>query len=83
VWISLRPPRLGPKDLHRRNCSLAAASVWSLETYVETLLYQVRATDWRVLAVPALTVGIAALAAALPAVIHAIRIDPARMLRLE
>ncbi len=51
--------------------------------YVTPLLYQVRATDWIVLAVPAVTVTAAAVVAALPAVIHAIRIDPVKMLRVE
>ena len=51
--------------------------------YVEALLYQVKPTDWGVLAVPASTILVAALAAALPAVIRAVRIDPAAMLRSE
>jgi hypothetical protein len=36
-----------------------------------------------VLAIPSLTILAAALLAALPAVIHAVRIDPAKMLRAE
>jgi len=51
--------------------------------YVETLLYQVKASDPRMLALPALTILAAALLAALPAVIHAVRIDPANTLRAE
>jgi len=53
------------------------------ERYVETLLYQVKATDLRMLALPAITIMAAALLAALPPVIRAIRIDPAEMLRAE
>src|SRR5206468_8124854 len=49
--------------------------------YIEMLLYEVKATDLGVLAVPALTILAVALLAALPAVIHAVRIDPVRMLR--
>jgi predicted permease len=51
--------------------------------YIESLLYQVKPTDTRMLALPALTILAAALVAALPAVIRAVRIDPANMLRTE
>jgi len=51
--------------------------------YIEALLYQVKATDPRMLALPALTMIAAVLLAALPPVIHAVRIDPAETLRLE
>ncbi|HTV56787.1 MAG TPA: ABC transporter permease [Terriglobia bacterium] len=51
--------------------------------YIESLLYQVRPTDPRMLALPALTIVAAALLAALPPVIRAIRIDPAVILRAE
>ncbi len=51
--------------------------------YIETLLYQVKPTDTRMLALPSLTIVAAALVAALPAVIRAARIDPANMLRTE
>jgi putative ABC transport system permease protein len=51
--------------------------------YIETLLYQVKPTDLTVLALPSLTILAAALVAALPAVIHAVRIDPVKMLRAE
>lgn len=53
------------------------------EQYVEKLLYQVKVTDVMMLAVPALTIFTAALLAALPPVIRAVRIDPAAMLRAE
>jgi hypothetical protein len=51
--------------------------------YLESLLFQVKATDLRVLALPALTIAAAALLAALPAVIRAVGIDPVAMLRAE
>ena len=50
---------------------------------METLLYQVKPTDAGVLALPSLTIFAIALAAALPAVIRAVRIDPSNMLRTE
>jgi putative ABC transport system permease protein len=51
--------------------------------YVSSLLYEVKATEWSVLAIPALAIAGAALAAALPAAIRAVRIDPASLLRTE
>jgi predicted permease len=51
--------------------------------YVESLLYQVRLTDFSILAIPSLTIFTAALLAALPAAIRAARTDPAKMLRNE
>jgi putative ABC transport system permease protein len=51
--------------------------------YINTLLYGVKATDPRMLALPALTTLAATLLAALPAVIRALRIDPVAMLRSE
>lgn len=51
--------------------------------YFESLLYKVDATDPAMLGLPVLTIFAAALLAALPAVIHAVRIDPAVMLRAE
>lgn len=53
------------------------------ERYLESLLFGVHASDWRILATPAAAVFSAAmLAAALP-IVRAIRIDPAKMLRAE
>ena len=49
----------------------------------ESLLYQVKATDAFMLALPTVAILIAALLAALPAVIRATRIDPAVTLRAE
>ncbi|MGA3039958.1 MAG: ADOP family duplicated permease [Bryobacteraceae bacterium] len=51
--------------------------------YIEALLYQVKAGDPAMLALPACTILAAALLAALPAVLHAVRIDPAATLRAE
>jgi ABC-type antimicrobial peptide transport system permease subunit len=51
--------------------------------YIETLFYQVKATDLDMLAVPALSIFVAVLLAAVPAVIHAVRIDPVKMLRAD
>jgi ABC-type antimicrobial peptide transport system permease subunit len=51
--------------------------------YIESLFYQVKATDTAMLAFPSLTILAVALLAALPSVIHAVRIDPVTMLRAE
>ena len=59
--------------------SLGLASV----RYIESLLYQVKATDAGVLAVPFLTILLAVVIAAVPPVLRALRIDPVAMLRVE
>jgi predicted permease len=51
--------------------------------YIEALLFGVKPTDLGMLALPAATILAAALAAALPAVVHAVRIDPVSMLRAD
>jgi predicted lysophospholipase L1 biosynthesis ABC-type transport system permease subunit len=51
--------------------------------YIEPLLYQVRSTELPVLVIPILAILGAAVLAALPAVIHAVEIDPATLLRAE
>jgi ABC-type antimicrobial peptide transport system permease subunit len=51
--------------------------------YIAALLYQVKATDATMLALPSVAILAAALLAALPAVIRAVRIDPVTMLRSE
>ena len=51
--------------------------------YIEPLLYDVRSTELPVLAIPALAMLGAAVLAALPAVIRAVEIDPATLLRAE
>jgi predicted permease len=59
-----------------------ALGFWSIR-FVEALLYQVRATDARMLAFPTLILLAAAFLAAVPAAIRAVRIDPVAMLRAE
>jgi ABC-type antimicrobial peptide transport system permease subunit len=59
--------------------ALGVASV----RYIETLFYQVKATDLAMLALPSLTMFAAALLASLPAVIRAVRVDPVTILRTE
>jgi hypothetical protein len=51
--------------------------------FIETLFYQVKATDFAMLMVPGATIAAAAVLAALPAVVHAVRIDPVETLRSE
>ncbi len=51
--------------------------------YIATLLFQVNPTGLALLVLPSLTILAAALLAAVPAVIRAIRIDPANMLRAD
>jgi predicted permease len=51
--------------------------------YIQSLLFQVKATDWAILVLPAATLFAVALLASLPAVIRALRIDPVTMLRSE
>ncbi len=53
------------------------------QRYLETLLYQVKPTDPAMLTLPSLTMLVAASLAALPAVVRAVRIDPATTLRSE
>ena len=59
--------------------ALGMASVRS----IESLLFQVKATGLGMLALPSLAILCAALLAALPAVIRAVRIDPAAILRAD
>lgn len=51
--------------------------------YISTLLYGVKPVEVTVLAAPAGAILVAAMLASLPAVIRAVRIDPARILRSE
>ena len=50
---------------------------------IQALLYQVKPGDPAMLALPAVTILAAAFVAAVPAVIRAVRIDPAAMLRAD
>jgi ABC-type antimicrobial peptide transport system permease subunit len=51
--------------------------------YIAALLYQVRPSDPTMLALPAVIILGAALIAALPAVFHAVRVDPMATLRAD
>jgi predicted permease len=51
--------------------------------YIESLFYQVKPSDPAMLALPSLTILVAALLAALPPTIRAVRIDPVTVLRSE
>ena len=51
--------------------------------YVNSLLYGVKATDLSALVIPTMILLAAACLAAIPAVLRAVRIDPAIMLRAE
>jgi predicted permease len=51
--------------------------------YIETLLYQVKPTDLAILAAPSFAILTLAILAAMPAVWHAVRIDPVKMLRAD
>jgi predicted permease len=51
--------------------------------YIEPLLYQVQSTELSVLVIPSLAIFGAAVLAAMPAIIHAVEIDPAGLLRAE
>lgn len=51
--------------------------------YIESLFFQVKATDLPLLTFPALTLVAAAMVASLPAVVRAVRTDPAATLRAE
>jgi predicted permease len=55
----------------------------ALSRFVEALFYQVKPSDPGMLALPAASILAAAVLAALPAVFHAVRIDPVEMLRAE
>jgi predicted permease len=64
--------------------SAAGVSLGMLSVqYVESLFYQVKATDLEMLALPSLAILAGALLAALRPVVQAVRIDPASMLRAE
>jgi len=51
--------------------------------YAETLLYEVKSTNPIMLAIPVLTILLASLLAAVPAVVRALGIDPVEMLRAQ
>jgi len=51
--------------------------------YIATLLFEVKATDWYRLALPSSAILVAAILAAIPAVIRAVRVDPVSALRAD
>jgi ABC-type antimicrobial peptide transport system permease subunit len=51
--------------------------------FIESLFYDVKATDLPILLWPAVTIIVTAVFAALPTIIRAVRIDPVSMLRAE
>jgi len=51
--------------------------------YVESLFYQVKATDADMIAWPTCAILLSALVATLPAVLRALRTDPTEILRAE
>jgi predicted permease len=51
--------------------------------FIESLLYEVKATDPSMSVIPLLVIAGSTVVAAVPAVIRAVRIDPASMLRVE
>jgi ABC-type antimicrobial peptide transport system permease subunit len=51
--------------------------------YIETLFFQVKPTDPSALALPSLTIVAAAMLAAVPAIMHALRTDLVKALRAE
>jgi hypothetical protein len=53
------------------------------ERYLQSLLFGVKATDWRILAAPAVTILSAGIVAAILPLARAIRIDPAKILRVD
>ncbi len=63
--------------------ALGAGAGLLLEPYVKSLLFQVKPTDLGSLTLPSMTIVAATLLAGLPAVIRAIRIDSAVLLREE
>ncbi len=64
-------------------CGMGAASGLFLERYVRSLLYEVKPFDFAVLTLPTLVIIAAATLAAIPAIVRAIRIDAATMLRAD
>ena len=51
--------------------------------YLESLLYQVKATDSTMMATPCLAIWLVALIALVPAVVRALRVNPVTLLRAE
>jgi predicted permease len=56
---------------------------WGSARYIETLFYQVKASDAAMLALPSAVILVVAVLATAPAVLRALRVDPAEILRAE
>jgi putative ABC transport system permease protein len=81
-----RIARLVTFDIFAMVVSGAAAGVgigMGAVRYIQTLFFHVKATDLPMLVVPGIAIVAAAMLAAAPAVIRAVRIDPAEALRSE
>jgi putative ABC transport system permease protein len=59
------------------------AGAWALTVYLESLLFQVKAHDWRTYAASAAVLAVVALAAALVPARRGARIDPIAALKYE
>jgi predicted permease len=64
-------------------CAVGLALGAASERYVAGMLYGVKPNDPAILAAPAFAILAAALLAALPPVLHALRLDPSTLLRAE
>ena len=64
------------------SCAGVALGLLSVR-YIESLLFQVKAAAWGSMALPSLAILVAAVLAALPAVIRAVRTDPVAALRAD
>ena len=64
-------------------CVLGLAGGYACSSVVESLLFEVKAKDPRLLLLAGLVLVLTAIAAAIPPVIRAVRIDPSNLLRTE
>ena len=71
---------LGPVGV---GCMLGVAGGLAFGRLIERVLFEVKATDASTIAMPLLTLAVAAALAALPPAVRAVRIDPAQTLRSE
>jgi hypothetical protein len=55
----------------------------ALTRYIQSLLYQVKATDIGMLALPCSIILVVACVASVPALLRAIHVDPSTMLRAD
>jgi ABC-type antimicrobial peptide transport system permease subunit len=64
-------------------CALGLAGGFACSTLVESLLFEVKPRDPQLLLIAGLVLALTAIAAAIPPVIRAVRIDPSLLLRSE